>query len=170
VRARRVLLRDGSGAAVAVLETARDITLRWEQEEQNRLLAAIVESSQDAILSETLEGVITSWNRGAEALYGYAAEEIIGHSVAMLFSPGRTEEFVATMARLERGYQQQQPMQREQSGHRSASKIVGLAFRPRSCRQSSSAFSAARMCRQAFMESGSVWRGRSRSLSNTRAS
>jgi PAS domain S-box-containing protein len=55
-------------------------------------LAAIVESSEDAIYGKTLEGIITSWNHGAEKLYGYSAEEVIGRSVSMLAPPGQPDE------------------------------------------------------------------------------
>ncbi|HWP44812.1 MAG TPA: PAS domain S-box protein [Blastocatellia bacterium] len=72
-------------------------------EEQSRLLAAIVESSDDAILSKSLDGIITSWNRAAELLFGYAAEEIIGQPVSLLVPPELADEFTEIMQRLKRG-------------------------------------------------------------------
>jgi PAS domain S-box-containing protein len=60
--------------------------------DDQRLLAAIVESSEDAILSSTPAGVISTWNRGAEAIFGYKAAETIGQHVSMLMAPGRLEE------------------------------------------------------------------------------
>lgn len=66
-------------------------------------LAAIVESSHDAILSKDLDGVITSWNRGAEALFGYTAQEAVGKSVTMLIPPDRLDEEPAILARIRRG-------------------------------------------------------------------
>ena len=55
------------------------------------LLAAIVESSVDAIASMTTDGIVTSWNSGAEAMYGYTAEEMTGRHVSVLFPPDSTE-------------------------------------------------------------------------------
>ena len=66
-------------------------------------LAAIVESSGDAILSKTLEGVITSWNAGAAHMYGYAPDEIVGHNVSELIPPERAGELEAIFGRLRRG-------------------------------------------------------------------
>ena len=69
------------------------------------LLAAIVESSDDAIASKTLDGIVTSWNRAAERLFGYAAEEMIGRPIAVLAAPGREDEMPAILARIRRGEQ-----------------------------------------------------------------
>ena len=66
-------------------------------------LAAIVESSDDAILSKTLDGVITSWNSGAAGLYGYTADEIIGRNVSVLVPPDRVGELGPIMHQLRRG-------------------------------------------------------------------
>lgn len=65
--------------------------------------AAVIESSDDAIFGKTLDGIITSWNYGAERLYGYAPEEIVGRSVAVLFPSDRPDEFDRIMTRLRRG-------------------------------------------------------------------
>jgi PAS domain S-box-containing protein len=67
------------------------------------LLASIVESSDDAIVSKNLEGIIMSWNQGAERLFGYTAAEVIGQSVNMLIPPDRIEEEPRILARLRRG-------------------------------------------------------------------
>jgi PAS domain S-box-containing protein len=67
------------------------------------LLGAIVVSSDDAIISKTLEGVIQTWNEGAERLYGYSAEEAIGQPITKLIPPERQEEEPALLARLRRG-------------------------------------------------------------------
>jgi PAS domain S-box-containing protein len=66
-------------------------------------LAAIVESSSDAIISKTLEGVITSWNKGAEQIFGYTAEEAIGRNVTMLFPPERQSEEIDILGKMRRG-------------------------------------------------------------------
>lgn len=66
-------------------------------------LAAIVASSEDAILSKDLDGIVTSWNEGAEHLYGYRAQEMIGQSVARIFPPDRQEELSHIMEEIRRG-------------------------------------------------------------------
>ena len=86
---------------VAILFT--DVTERRRAEADQARLAAIVESSWDAIVGRNMDGTITAWNPGAEALYGYAAEEIVGQSVARLLPPGTEDELVDITARLERG-------------------------------------------------------------------
>ena len=71
--------------------------------ELQQVLASIVESSDDAILSKDLNGIITSWNAGCERLFGYTAEEAVGHSVTMLIPEERHDEEPAILARLRRG-------------------------------------------------------------------
>jgi two-component system cell cycle sensor histidine kinase/response regulator CckA len=73
------------------------------QHELASRLAAIVESSDDAIIGKTLDGIITSWNRGAERMYGYTAQEMTGHSVSRLFPPDRASELAPILDRLRRG-------------------------------------------------------------------
>lgn len=72
-------------------------------QERLRMLAAIVESSDDAILSKDLDGIITSWNTAGERIYGYTAQEMIGQSVTRIFPPGQYEEFLQIMEKLRRG-------------------------------------------------------------------
>lgn len=66
-------------------------------------MAAIVESSNDAIVSKTLDGVITSWNRSAERLFGYTAAEVIGLSTMVLAAPGREDEMPRILERISAG-------------------------------------------------------------------
>jgi two-component system cell cycle sensor histidine kinase/response regulator CckA len=87
----------------AIVVTLRDVTDRKQSESTLRRLAAIVESSDDAIVGKTLDGVITSWNRGAEGTYGYTAEEAIGRSITMLAPPGQAAEVLGILRRVGRG-------------------------------------------------------------------
>src|SRR5713101_3121317 len=70
---------------------------------ESRRLAAIVESSEDAIIGKDLDGVITSWNKGAERIYGYTAEEVVGKPVSILAPTERPDEILPIMERLKRG-------------------------------------------------------------------
>jgi PAS domain S-box-containing protein len=79
-----------------LLKVARDITDRLRAEEERAYLASIVESSDDAIIGRSMEGIIQSWNRGAERLYGYTAQEAIGQPITMLIPPDRAREFVSS--------------------------------------------------------------------------
>jgi two-component system CheB/CheR fusion protein len=81
----------------------RDITEQKRAEAAQAHLASIVESSNDAIVSKTLQGVITSWNKSAERLFGYTAAEIIGLPVTTLIPPDRQEEEVEILEKLGRG-------------------------------------------------------------------
>ena len=77
---------------VSASAIARDITERKRSEELVSHFAAIVETSDDAIIGESLDGTILSWNSGAERLYGYKAEEVVGRPVSLLVPPGRADE------------------------------------------------------------------------------
>src|SRR5262245_60635303 len=66
-------------------------------------LAAIVASSEDAIVSKTLEGIVTSWNSGAERLFGYTAEEMIGQPILRVIPPDRHSEETLILSKLRRG-------------------------------------------------------------------
>src|SRR5262249_33124566 len=86
-----------------VLSAIADITERKRAEETRARLAAIVELSDDAILSKDLDGTILTWNRGAEKMFGYAAAEVVGRSILLLVPPERPGEVPAILARLRRG-------------------------------------------------------------------
>ena len=81
----------------------RDISARKRVEEVEGWLAAIIESSDDAIVSKNLESIVTSWNTGAERLFGYKAEEIIGKPITILFPEDRKDEEERILARIRQG-------------------------------------------------------------------
>src|SRR5512139_504312 len=80
-----------------------DITQRIREEDARAWLAAVVDSSDDAIVSKTLEGIITSWNHAAEKLFGYSAAEAVGQHISLIIPPERRAEEVEVLARLRRG-------------------------------------------------------------------
>ena len=97
------VLRDERGEPRGVLAVGTDITeLRRAQGEQAQL-AAIVESSDDAIIGHDLEGRITTWNGGAARMYGYEAGEVVGRSVGVLLPEHRREEIAHYLEKLSRG-------------------------------------------------------------------
>jgi PAS domain S-box-containing protein len=96
-------MRDASGATLGVVLVFRDVTERKSAEQSRALLAAIVEASEDAILSKTLDGVIRSWNAGAERLFGYTASEAVGQSIILIIPPERHDEERLILERLRRG-------------------------------------------------------------------
>jgi len=108
------LLREGGGEAQRIIGVVEDITDRKDTEQALRDsqaqaqeirsgLAAIVESSDDAIISKTLEGVITTWNHGAERIFGYTADEVIGKPVTLLIPPNQIDEEPAILQKLRCG-------------------------------------------------------------------
>jgi len=86
-----------------VSSTIRDITERKSVEQGRDQLASIVDFSDDAIIGKSLDGIIVNWNKGAERLYGYSAEEIIGKPISILLPPGRADELSEIIAGLNRG-------------------------------------------------------------------
>jgi PAS domain S-box-containing protein len=79
--------------------------MQIEKTELDSLLAAIVESSDDAIISKDLNGIVTSWNKGAEQIFGYTAAEAIGRPIAMIAAPERGDEMPRILERIRRGEQ-----------------------------------------------------------------
>lgn len=96
-------LRDATGAVVGVSKVARDIAERRQAEETRARFGAIVDSADDAIVSKTLDGVIQSWNPGAEKLYGYSAAEAVGRHITLVIPPDRWSEEEEVLARIRRG-------------------------------------------------------------------
>ena len=93
----------GTEANGAVIEINNDISERIESEHSLLRYGAIVENSDDAIIGKTMDGVITTWNKGAETIFGWRAEEIVGHPVTVLIPPDRIDEESALLERLRHG-------------------------------------------------------------------
>jgi PAS domain S-box-containing protein len=96
-------VKDSDGNIVGAVNCFQDITERKRSEEAALRLAAIIESSDDAIVSKDLDGIITSWNSGAERIFGYLAEEIVGKPITILIPPDCQKEEEAIMERVRRG-------------------------------------------------------------------
>jgi PAS domain S-box-containing protein len=97
------VLRNTRGQAIGFIGSAKDITERKRAEEASLWLAAIVESCDDAIIGKTREGIIISWNRAAERMYGYSAAEAVGQPITLIFPPDRQDEFATIMERITQG-------------------------------------------------------------------
>jgi PAS domain S-box-containing protein len=97
------VIKDSDGNIVGAVNCFQDITERKRGEEAALRLAAIIESSDDAIVSKDLDGTIRSWNGGAQRIFGYLAEEVIGKPIAILIPPDRHNEETAILERLRRG-------------------------------------------------------------------
>jgi PAS domain S-box-containing protein len=96
-------LFDAAGNLVGAVNMLVDISARLQADRAAQQLAAIVESSDDAILTKDLDGIITSWNAGAERLFGYAAEEVLGKPVTILIPHDRQAEEPRILAQIRRG-------------------------------------------------------------------
>ena len=96
-------IRDDHARVVGFSSIARDITELKRAAEQQARLASIVESSDDAIVSKNLDGIVTSWNCGAERVFGYTADEMIGRPITKIISQDRLNEEPVILERLRRG-------------------------------------------------------------------
>lgn len=96
-------IRDESGTLLGAVNVLVDITGRKQAETAQAFLAAIVESSVDAIVSKNLDGTILSWNRGAERLFGWTSEEAVGRHITLIIPPERLDEEHMILDRLRRG-------------------------------------------------------------------
>jgi PAS domain S-box-containing protein len=96
-----MIVRDGE--LPLILNNARDVSERRQAEEKLRHLATIVETSEDAIFTKSMDGTVLTWNPGAERLYGYRAAEIVGRSVEVLAPPERPGELTDILSRLQSG-------------------------------------------------------------------
>jgi len=94
---------DSKGNIVGAINMLLDITDRKKAEEINAKLAAIVQSSDDAIIGKTLEGIVTSWNKAAERMFGYTASEMTGQSILKIIPEERVDEEPKILERLRRG-------------------------------------------------------------------
>lgn len=96
-------IHDETGAVIGASKIARDISDRKTAESELEKFASIIQSSSDAIISKDLNGIIQSWNQGAEAIFGYTADEAVGNSVTMLMPSDRVDEEPGILARIRRG-------------------------------------------------------------------
>lgn len=96
-------VRDGQGEIAGALAMFTDLTERKQAEVDQLRLAAIVESSDDAIASKTLDGIITSWNLAAERIFGYTAQEAIGQPIYLIIPPELRAEEDTIISKLRRG-------------------------------------------------------------------
>lgn len=96
-------IRDGSGRLVGAVNVLVDISDQQQAAKAQALLASIVESSDDAIISKTLEGRILSWNSGAERIFGYSPQEVIGAPITLLIPPDRLDEETMILTKLRNG-------------------------------------------------------------------
>lgn len=96
-------IKDLNGKLIGVSTIARDITERKNVEEERSNFAAIVENSDDAIIGKSLDGIILSWNTGAEKIYGYSAAEAIGRSMSILVPPDQVDDLIHILDKFKHG-------------------------------------------------------------------
>jgi PAS domain S-box-containing protein len=96
-------IRDNAGQVIGAVLVMRDLEVRRQEEIERARLAAIVESSDDAIIAKDLNGVITSWNTAAEKMFGYTTEEIVGRSIMTLIPPDLQHEEPTILGQIRAG-------------------------------------------------------------------
>ena len=114
-----------NGEPVGVQGVARDISERKRAEEARSQLALIVESSDDAIIGKTLDGIILSWNRGAEQMYGYSAREIVGCPITVVVPSDRLGDVALHLAKIRRG---ESIKHSESLGRRKDGKLINVSL------------------------------------------
>ena len=118
-----------AGAVTRELRLARERRIRRQMEAQATYLASLVESCDDAIIGQTLDGKVVSWNAGAERLYGYPAQEIVGRPISLLTLGSRPEDITLAIEKVSRG----EPIEDLETVHRrkdGTSVEVGLTMSP----------------------------------------
>lgn len=108
VRWSSTILRSPTGEVIGSASIGQDVTDERRAQFNNKLLASIVESTDDAVIATTLDGTVTSWNPGAERIFGYRASEILGRSVFLLTPEDRRTEVQANLQRIARAERIQQ--------------------------------------------------------------
>lgn len=96
-------MRNNAGDIVGAVLVMRDLEVRRQEERERARLAAIVESSDDAIIAKDLNGVITSWNAAAETMFGYTADDIVGHSILTIIPPDLQHEEPTILGQIRAG-------------------------------------------------------------------
>ncbi|MGQ7855042.1 PAS domain S-box protein [Pedobacter sp. WC2501] len=96
-------IKDDQGQIIGMSQIAHDASFERQAEEKQSMLAAIIESSEDAIISKTLDGIITTWNKGAEYIFGYTEDEAVGQPITILLPADRLIEEETIIASLRRG-------------------------------------------------------------------
>jgi PAS domain S-box-containing protein len=111
-------VRSADGRIIGASKIARDISERKRMMRDALRLAAIVDSSEDAIVGKDLNGIVESWNAGAERMFGFTAEEAIGRSITMIIPPDRIDEETSVLARIRagRGTQHFETVRRRKNG------------------------------------------------------
>ena len=117
------------GQLLGFASISRDITARQQSEEVRQRLASIVEFSNDAIISESLDGIITSWNRGAQATFGYTAEETVGQPITLLAWPGYEDDMRELLRRIgaDEAIERYETLRRHKDGRRL---VISLTLSP----------------------------------------